>query len=116
MWTFALTMTGVAGLWAIPHHWWGWLLYLLNESLWLAYGLTTGSHPVIVMSCIWGALGVRNLIVSRHAEGKQQGPPDGQQPGQERVPPWTHEAGAYARTASAATWRHRERRLSSPEG
>lgn len=68
MWTFLLTTTGVAGLWLVAKHWQGWILYLVNECLWLAYGLSTHSHPVIVMSLIWGALGVRNLIVTRRQQ------------------------------------------------
>jgi hypothetical protein len=72
MWTASLTLTGIAGLWLIPRHWWGWAFYLLNEVLWLCYGLSIHSTPVIVMSLIWGAMGVRNLLLARslsHAEG-----------------------------------------------
>lgn len=65
MWTAVLTFTGVIGLWLIPRTWTGWIWYLANESLWLAYGLATHSHPVIVMSVIWGVLGLRNLRVAR---------------------------------------------------
>lgn len=65
MWTLALTVTGVVGLWLIPRHWYGWIWYLVNECLWLAYGLGIHSHPVIVMSLIWGSLGVRNLLLAR---------------------------------------------------
>jgi hypothetical protein len=65
MWTAALTATGVVGLWLVARHWYGWLVYLLNEMIWLAYGLSIGSQPVIVMSVIWGILGVRNLYVAR---------------------------------------------------
>jgi hypothetical protein len=67
MWTAALTVTGVAGLWLVAKHWYGWLVYLLNECIWLAYGLAIHSTPVIVMSLIWGVLGVRNLYVARKA-------------------------------------------------
>lgn len=67
IWTLALTVTGITGLWLVAHHWYGWILYLVNEALWLAYGLSIHSQPVIVMSVLWGAIGIRNLIVTRRA-------------------------------------------------
>lgn len=65
MWTLSLTVTGLVGMYLIPRHWWAWLIYLVNELLWLAYALEIHSHPLMVMSLCWGAVGVRNLKVAR---------------------------------------------------
>lgn len=65
MWTAVLTVTGLVGMWLIPRFWQGWVLYLVNECLWLAYALEIHSHPLLVMSLLWGAVGVRNLVVAR---------------------------------------------------
>lgn len=68
MWTFALTVTGLGGLWLVARHWQGWILYLINELLWLVYGVSTGQHPVIVMAVLWFILGARNLVVTRRSQ------------------------------------------------
>lgn len=65
MWTVALTLTGLSGIWLVARHWYGWILYLINEVLWLAYGLSIRSTPVIVMAVLWFATGARNLVVQR---------------------------------------------------
>lgn len=68
MWTAALTVTGLGGLWLVARHWQGWILYLINEVLWLAYGLTIHSTPVIVMAVLWFITGTRNLVVTRRSQ------------------------------------------------
>lgn len=68
MWTAALTVTGLGGLWLVARHWQGWILYLINEVLWLAYGLSIRSTPVIVMAVLWFATGARNLVVTRRSQ------------------------------------------------
>lgn len=55
----------VIGMWQVVRTWHGWIWYLGNECLWMAYGLATHSHPIIAMSLIAGAVGVRNLKVAR---------------------------------------------------
>lgn len=79
MWTAALTVTGLGGLWLVARHWQGWILYLINEVLWLAYGLTIRSTPVIVMAVLWFATGTRNLVVQRGL-ARTQNVPDVQAP------------------------------------
>lgn len=64
MWTLLLTSTGVTGLWLVARHWWGWLLYLLNEVLWLVYAIGRHDQPLMVMACIWGMVGTRNLTLA----------------------------------------------------
>lgn len=67
MWTVVLSLTGLAGLWLVAKHWQGWILYLVNEVLWFAYGLTIHSRPVLVMAVLWFVVGVRNLVLARSA-------------------------------------------------
>jgi hypothetical protein len=76
MWTFALTVTGLGGLWLVARHWQGWILYLINELLWLVYGVSTGQHPVIVMAVLWFILGARNLVVTRRSQHAVRPTPD----------------------------------------
>lgn len=76
MWTFALTVTGLGGLWLVARHWQGWILYLINELLWLVYGVTTSQHPVIVMAVLWFVLGARNLVVTRRSQNALSASPD----------------------------------------
>ncbi len=65
MWTLLLTSTMVAGMWVLARHWWGWWLYLFNELLWLVYGQVRHDHAIVVMALIAGAVGARNLVVTR---------------------------------------------------
>lgn len=76
MWTFALTVTGLGGLWLVARHWQGWILYLINELLWLVYGASTHQHPVIVMAVLWFILGARNLVVTRRSQHALARTPD----------------------------------------
>lgn len=65
MWTLALTLTGIGGMWLVAKHWWGWLVYLVNEVLWFSYGFTIHATPLIIMAVLWFVVGVRNLTVTR---------------------------------------------------
>lgn len=76
MWTLALTVTGLGGLWLVARHWQGWILYLINELLWLVYGVSTRQHPVIVMAVLWFVLGARNLVVTRRSQNALPASPD----------------------------------------
>jgi hypothetical protein len=67
MWLLALTLTGMGGMWLVAKHWWGWLVYLVNEVLWFAYGLMLHATPLYVMAVLWFSVGVRNLVVTRRA-------------------------------------------------
>lgn len=66
MWTLALIATGMGGMFFVetkPRF--GWPLYLVNEVLWFGYALTLNATPLMIMACVWFALGVRNLKKSR---------------------------------------------------
>lgn len=76
VWTALLTVTGLSGLWLVARHWQGWILYLINEVLWLAYGLTIHSTPVIVMAVLWFITGTRNLVVTRRSQHALRPTPD----------------------------------------
>lgn len=67
-WTLALVLTGLGGLWLIGKHWWGWLLYTLNEVLWFAYALDTHDTPLAIMAVVWFTLGVRNCVLHQRKE------------------------------------------------
>lgn len=64
IWTIALVSTGISGLWLAARHWYGWLIYLLNEVLWFAYAIAIGARPLMIMAVIWAAVGVRNTLIS----------------------------------------------------
>ena len=64
MWTLALVSTGIGGIWLAAKHWFGWLLYFVNEFIWEAYGLHTHDRALVIMAPIWGAVGLRNVVVT----------------------------------------------------
>lgn len=65
MWTLLLSSTMLLGMWLIPRHWQGWIVYLANEALWLVYAHQRHDHALTVMALIAGVVGVRNLRVAR---------------------------------------------------
>jgi hypothetical protein len=66
LWTVALVVTGILGLWLVPKRpMAGWFVYLVNEVLWGAYALHTNDHALFIMAWIWGGVGLRNLILSK---------------------------------------------------
>lgn len=67
-WTLVLMSTGIGGLWLAAKHWFGWALYLGNEVLWFIYAITIGAQPLALMALVWGAVGTRNLFVTRKAQ------------------------------------------------
>jgi hypothetical protein len=67
VWTLLLVSTGVAGTWLAAKHWWGWLIGAFNEVLWFIYALHTHDHALALMAWVWGAVNVRNLIITRRA-------------------------------------------------
>lgn len=68
MWTLALVSTGITGMWLAAKHWYGWLLNLVNEVLWLGYAIHTHDHALAIMAVVWGTIAVRNTVVTRKAQ------------------------------------------------
>lgn len=61
-WSWALCIFGSAGLLVVgKKYWWGWLVLLANETLWIAYGWKTGQYGFIVAAIIYGAVYINNL-------------------------------------------------------
>lgn len=83
-WTISLTVTGIVGLWLVARHWYGWLLYLLNEVLWFVYAITIHAQPLMIMAVLWAAIGARNLHVARktHLQSVRQVVPGDARPDQ----------------------------------
>lgn len=73
-WTVILVGTGLVGLWIAPRHWLGWVIYCVNEVLWITYGWLRGDMPILLMGTVWLCMGIRNTVVSRAAQMKTSTP------------------------------------------
>lgn len=63
LWSWLLTAVGVTGLLvAGSKSKWGWAIGLSAQSLWIAYGVTTGQTGFIVSAAVYGSMYVRNFL------------------------------------------------------
>lgn len=66
IWSWILGILGVTGLWIAGRQvWWGWLINLVNEVLWISYAIATQQYGFILMAICYGAVYLRNAIVGR---------------------------------------------------
>jgi hypothetical protein len=66
LWSWILGILGVTGLWlAGKQVWWGWLITLINEILWITYAIATGQYGFIFMAICYAMVYLRNAIVNR---------------------------------------------------
>ncbi len=72
MWTVALVSVGVLGLWLAPRHWWGWLICLGSEGLWLVYALQRRDHALALMAVVWAVVNGRNAWVAYAASTRNE--------------------------------------------
>lgn len=64
-WSWILGVLGVTGLLiAGSKIWWGWLINLANEILWIVYALSTHQYGFILMAVAYGIVYARNARVS----------------------------------------------------
>lgn len=66
----AIELVAMAGLWVVGRHrrWWGWALVLLSSLAWAGYGVLQGTYAFVVMSSLWGAMHVRNMVLWRRLD------------------------------------------------
>lgn len=64
LWTVALLVPSILGLWLAAKHWYGWAISASSEFLWAAYSLHTHDTPLLIMSAIWLAVHLRNTAVA----------------------------------------------------
>lgn len=61
-WSWGLCLLGSAGLVVVGRkYWWGWLVLLANEILWVVYGWMTGQYGFILAAIIYGAVYLHNI-------------------------------------------------------
>jgi hypothetical protein len=58
---YVLSVVGVAGMLAIGRdRWWGWLVALVNECLWVGYALVTRQYGFILGAAVYGTVNAYN--------------------------------------------------------
>jgi hypothetical protein len=61
-WSYLLTAGGVFGLWlAGRKNWWGWVVGLAMQLVWLSYAVITAQWGFIVSALAYGAVYAANL-------------------------------------------------------
>lgn len=64
-WSWVLGILGVTGLLiAGSKIWWGWLINLVNEVLWIVYAMTTKQYGFILMAIAYASVYARNARIS----------------------------------------------------
>jgi hypothetical protein len=67
IWTVALLVPSITGVWLAPKAWYGWLISALSEGLWIAYSVVTHDVPLLLMSFVWLGVHARNTWVTMRA-------------------------------------------------
>lgn len=61
MWSWALTIVGVTGLYLAGRKvWWAWFVGLGAQALWLIYAVTTRQWGFVASAFLYGAVYARN--------------------------------------------------------
>ena len=61
IWSWVLGTLGVTGLLIAGNRvWWGWLINLANESLWVVYAVKTKQYGFILMAAAYALVYARN--------------------------------------------------------
>lgn len=67
-WSWLLGILGVTGLWIAGRQvWWGWLINLSNEVLWVIYAIVTEQYGFILMALAYAIVYARNAVAWRSA-------------------------------------------------
>jgi hypothetical protein len=70
-WSWLLGVIGVTGLLiAGQKKWWGWVLNVFNEGLWIFYALLTEQYGFILMALAYAIVYARNARAWKH-DGQQ---------------------------------------------
>lgn len=60
-WSWILPCFGLFALWAVGNRWhWGWLVGLIGQVLWLAYGIATSQYGFALSALAFGSMYARN--------------------------------------------------------
>jgi hypothetical protein len=72
LWSWVLGSLGVTGLLIAGNRvWWGWLINLVNEVLWVVYAVVTEQYGFILMAIAYGLVYARNARNTwRHHESR----------------------------------------------
>jgi nicotinamide riboside transporter PnuC len=63
MMPYVLSVIGVAGMLAIgAGRWWGWLIALVNECLWLVFAVLTKQYGFIIGAAVYGTVNTYNAF------------------------------------------------------
>ncbi len=66
VWSWVLGTLGVTGLLIAGNRvWWGWLINLVNEILWIVYAIRTKQYGFILMAIAYAAVYARNAKNTR---------------------------------------------------
>lgn len=99
LWSWVLCAFGVAGLLLAGRGlWWGWVVNLVAQAAWLAYGLLTGQGGFVVSACLYAAVYAHNARAARAR---------GSAPQRARTVPSAHWAARARKTHRARVMRAR---------
>ena len=69
MWSWVLAVVGVTGIFLVGRKTiWGWLVLLVNETIWIIYAITTKQYGFIVMALAYAAVYVKSYLGWRKEE------------------------------------------------
>lgn len=67
--SWLIAVVGITALWLAGEDvWWGWLIALGNEILWVIYAIATDQHGFILMAVGYGFVYLRNALWNRTAQ------------------------------------------------
>ena len=62
-WSWILMTVGAFGLFTVGRKvWWGWMVLIVNEWLWVIYAVNTKQYGFIVAAIIYGTVYVNNIL------------------------------------------------------
>lgn len=66
IWSWILGTVGITGLLIAGRRvWWGWLITLVNEVLWISYAIATKQYGFIFMAICYATVYLRNALINR---------------------------------------------------
>jgi hypothetical protein len=70
VWSWVLGSLGITGLLIAGNRvWWGWLINLANEMLWIVYAVSTEQYGFILMAIAYATVYARNARNTRKYNG-----------------------------------------------
>lgn len=70
-WSWLLMTVGSIGLLTVGRKvWWGWMVLIINEWLWVIYAVNTKQYGFIVAAAIYGTVYTINIMRWRADEAK----------------------------------------------